>query len=477
MKRFIIILFLLKSAGTAFGQCQAAKVDERFELTSIVCRLAGASEYMDCRVPEYAENIDRYFKRHSQHPLISYMQEIRNEYGISYDAISSLAYATVIENNKIRIRMTDRWTQLPDSAQLTEIDHRWTKKTLSKYLVLLNDFYRKTHFRHFFESNRLIYATAEKRMDKLIAEIDIKWFENFYGSSFGDPEIYVSITNGPSNFALIDKTDTSRYGILIGCKSRQDGTPDFLENSLVTVIHEFSHRFCNPLAKAYSLDFAPYIECIGPKISHLLYSGAYNSNAIIPEWLTRLGVLMYLREHHPERMKSNIIFDQRVGIIWQKRAVQFMENFYSNRTIYPHFIDFMPQLIGFFQFIVRDFDRVIAEYDNRNPYIINVFPADGSQINMSQDTIKIEVKFSEAMATYCKGYRLLGDSMEELNNISPPSGWKTCEWKDEHTFLLRFKPEWFRIGNIHGLVLIKEFMQNESGYPLAEDFELNFSIQ
>lgn len=99
MKRFIIILFLLHRAVTAFGQCQAAKVDERFKLTSIVCRLAGAPEYMQCRVPEYAENIDSYFETYSQHPLISYMQEIRNEYGISYDAISSLAYATVIENN------------------------------------------------------------------------------------------------------------------------------------------------------------------------------------------------------------------------------------------------------------------------------------------------------------------------------------------------------------------------------------------
>lgn len=476
MKRFIIILFILQRAVTAFGQCQAAKVDERFELTSIVCRLAGASEYMQCRVPEYAEKIDRYFEPYSQHPLISYMQEIRNEYGISYDAISSLAYATVIENNKIRLHMTDKFAQLPDSAQLTEIDRRWTKKTLSRYLVLLNDFYRQTHFHNFFESNRLLYATAEQRMDKLLTEVDTEWFENFYGVPFGNPAIYVSITNGPSNYALIDETNKSRHGILIGCNSRQDGTPDFLANSLVTVIHEFSHRFCNPLAKAYSFDFAPYVECIGPKISDLLIKGAYNENAIVYEWLTRLGVLMYLRDHHPEQMKSAIIFDRKVGIIWQQRAVQFMENFYSNRNIYPHFSDFMPQLIGFFQFIVRDFDRVVAEYNNRNPYVINVYPADGTQINMSQDTVQFEIKFSEPMATYCQGYQFVGETMGELKTITPPAGWKTSEWKDERTFLLRFKPEWLRIGNIHGVVLIKEYMQSEHGYSLSEDFELNFRI-
>lgn len=148
-----------------------------------------------------------------------------------------------------------------------------------------------------------------------------------------------------------------------------------------------------------------------------------------------------------------------------------------NRNIYPHFSDFMPQLIGFFQFIVRDFDRVVAEYNNRNPYVINVYPADGTQINMSQDTIKIEVKFSEPMATHCHGYQFLGETMEELKNITPPAGWKTSEWNDERTFLLRFKPEWLRIGNIHGVVLIKNYMQSEHGYSLSKDFELNFRIQ
>ncbi|WP_295939108.1 DUF4932 domain-containing protein [uncultured Alistipes sp.] len=477
MKRIAFIFIFICWINCCLGQPLTSKVEERFELTSIVCRLAGAEEYTKCKVPVYADKIDDYFKPTVNHPLIAYMKEIRNTYGISYDAISSLAYTLEIHSGNIRLQQGFDMSRMQDNTDLTRIDPRWTKAILTRYLTLLNDFYKKSWFRKFFESNQSLYATAKERMDLLLQKVDTQWFEEFFGEPFGSSDIYISLTNGSSNYALFHAVDDSRHGILIGCSADRNGDPDFNFITFRSTLHEFLHRFCNPLGEKYRPQMEPAATSIIPHIEKLLAKGGYGPVYFGSEWLTRLAVLMYLRDHSPEQVPSQTAADHRVGFIWQQRAVGFMENFYANRDRYRYFRDYMPQLVGFLGFTAREFEKVVAEFENRRPYVTNVYPAPGTEIDLSMEVVEFRIKFSEPMSMNSDGYWLLGDRLEKLEVTGIPADWKLAGWEDEYTYLVRLKSEWIETGGIYGFVLNKSFTQSRNIYPMAEDFSFTFKIK
>lgn len=473
MRIIIYFIFVVFCGEQAFAQFNTAKVDERFELTSIVCRLAEAPEYSQCRIPEYAKDIDTYFTAFRQHPLIDYMKRLRRESGVSYDAVSSMAHAIEIRKGKIVLRNQYELSNLSDSVDLYCIDPRWTKASLTRYLTLLNDFYRKSRFRNFFRRQETLYSRAEERMNRVLQGLDSGWFESFFGEPWVTPSIYVSIANGPSNYALFDQTDHTRFGILIGCTADSKDEPDFSSESASTILHEISHRYCNPLASDCAERMASSAKRIAPSVASLLSTGAYDTTAIIPEWFTRLAVLMYLREHFPERMSFRIAQDQRIGFIWQRRAVEFMDHFYENRKLYPYFRDFLPQIIRFFAFTAEEFDRVLFEFENRHPYVVSIYPLNYTQAETTKKVVEFEVKFSQPMATYCEGYKLIGQ-LDKLNREDIPTGWKMAGWKDDRTYVFYLNPEWIEKADIRGFILKKDFMQSKTGNFLIRDFEFKF---
>lgn len=89
MKRFSSI-FLLLFFGYSFASIKP-KVDERVELMSIVFRLAGNPEYNDENNKRYADDIESYFSAYKNSDLILYAKSLRENRGISYDAVMSMA--------------------------------------------------------------------------------------------------------------------------------------------------------------------------------------------------------------------------------------------------------------------------------------------------------------------------------------------------------------------------------------------------
>ena len=151
-----------------------------------------------------------------------------------------------------------------------------------------------------------------------------------------------------------------------------------------------------------------------------------------------------------------------------------MDNFYSNRDLYPYLHDFMPQLAGFLNFTAKEIKNVAAEYEKRNPYVVGIYPMIESEIDLSRDVIEFHVTFSEPMATNCEGYKLLGNRLE---NIDIPAEWQIAGWKDESTYLIRLKPEWIAAGEIYGFVLNRNFTLSKKTYPLLEDFRATFKTK
>ncbi len=61
-------------------------VDPRVELISIIFRLAGNSEYNQCRVPSYDRDVEQHFGPYKDHPVVQIAAELKRRRGVSVDA-------------------------------------------------------------------------------------------------------------------------------------------------------------------------------------------------------------------------------------------------------------------------------------------------------------------------------------------------------------------------------------------------------
>src|SRR5436305_840263 len=113
----VSLFTLLLAAYPGVAQMPRTSVDPRVELLSIVFHLAGNSEYNQCRVSAYCEDIDKYFTPYKDDAAIRIARELRASRGISYDAVMSMAiHLRDVETLSERVSL-----DAPD----TRLEKRW----------------------------------------------------------------------------------------------------------------------------------------------------------------------------------------------------------------------------------------------------------------------------------------------------------------------------------------------------------------
>jgi len=474
MKRVHLLLVLCISSSLSFSQIKS-HVDERFELTSIVFRLAGYEEYVNNQVTNYISAIDTYFAPYKEHSLIQYVKEIRERDEVAYDAISSMAFQLDIKANQIRLHPQT------DKNAFLHSEPRWTEETLNKFIKLLNIFYKDTKFKTFYNQHLDLYATTEKRFDELLQTIHEEWFYSFFGEPLENPAIYLSLCNGRSNYALnaYRKNDFSNYGIIIGCsRVDEEGVPNFIlaysedskpfydTSKIRVIIHELSHHFSNPIVAKYEQEMNIAAEKMFPHVREQLAKYAYgNAESILYEGLNELFVNLYFQEHNISN-SYNISDNEYRGFVWMRRAMRFMNNFYKNRMVYPYIADFMPQLVSFINTSGNQIEQIMDEHIHAFPYVVNVFP--GINTTVSTDVKEIRVDFSHAM---WGSYGFFGTKQGYFNMPQK----KESYWsEDKKTFII---PVALEKGENYGFMLPKGVFQSSEAFQMKEDFEIFFKTK
>lgn len=379
-KYFLSFLYIVLCIQLSYAQ-HRSKVDERFELTSTVFALAGVPAYCQCEIPQYRNDIFE-FTRYEQTEPINFVRELHQLHSITHAAVSTTTAMLEIKEGEIRLQPQY------DISEISEWDSRWNEALFIKYLELLNVFYKESNFHKFFEEHRALYDCAEERMDAILDDTIAPWFESFYGKSLNnDLTVYVSLMNGPNNYAVPN-------GVLIGIAADAEGQPAPNEAIQFSLLHEFGHHYTNSLFETFWPQMKPAADKIYSFIHEQMAQMAYGSaSESLGEWLNNLLVLMYYRENNPDMLAVWTNVNKRKGFIWMEQSVNFMNHFYANRTLYPTIKDFMPQLVGFLNDTADNFDSVIREA-KAQPYIINVYPALGANITGFDEII---ITFSEPM--------------------------------------------------------------------------------
>lgn len=468
MRKLLLSLVLSFISICCFSQVEF-KIEEKYELTSIVARLAGYQEYTQCPIASYNKSIDDYFKPYLEHEIIRFMKEVREKDAIAYDAIASSAALLEIKDGKVAFK------ENVDLKEYLEAEKRWKNKSLRKYVKLLDDFYKDSEFDKFFAENKPIYDDILNGYNILTEIIDCYWIEEFTGKELESPEFFLSVTNGPSNYAL-HGTGNGDYGTLNGTMDPRFVNMAYLySGSLPYILHELSHPITADLLSPYADD----IRTCGDKLWSIDYTrehaikNAYGSGtAVVYEYINDLFVLIYLMEHQlvsPEddvhktldyRMYS---LEEDYGYLGIRDCLAYYKRFYSKEK-YGNIYGFFPELFGYFKEKCSDPDKLYADFMDLHPKVTGVSV---DSTNARYDLVK--VKFSKKMLTGISG--MSGIEKENIQQLDKylAYGVGGVTWLDDYTYAVFVKK--MEPGKYGAILTAKSFVAT-NGFSMMDNFEL-----
>lgn len=466
MKKILCLFIgMLSCTNICLAQIHVT-ADERVELTTIVARLTGMSGFVNNDVAAYAADIDAYFGKYREHELIQYLQQLRRDYHLAYNAMAGSAMRIEIDKNGISLHEKTTLSEVADN------DKRWTEETFAKYITLLDKFYKETNFHCFYEAHSDIYAVAEKQMNDILGSVNTAWFKSFYGKDFLAPTVYVALGNGRSNYIVNDFDAPAEYAIMIGCGGDQNGMPQFNSSSLDSILHEICHYYTHPLFLRYWEQMEQSANMIylhvWEQMLRIAYGDAYT---MTEEWLNNLFKIMYFKENSTPDNNAvlSTYSDMEQGYIWMERAVNFMDNFYANRDYYKDINSFMPMIVEFFKNTANDFEKIEFEYENRNPYVVSIFPSLENIYDFIEAGNEVRITFSEPMSTHCYSYTKIANTNYTLLPV------ESASWENQYTFVLKIAPSYLEKGKEYGVQLNPYYFLSTSNYPLKDTINIIYN--
>lgn len=462
----ILLLFLtFNSYGQKSEILAEPKVDERVELLSIIFRLADSREYSSNRFPKYVENIEKHFKPYKNHELIKYVKKKLRKKGIGYDAVMHMA-----------ISLTDKYpfqAIVPFTKEIPE--ERWGKKKANKFLHLLNKFYLDANCEKFFEDNQPLYKTASGNFKKVYDELDVNWYQEFYGQKpKGEFRIVNGLGNGGGNYGPSISINGKEfiYAIMGTWSVDSLSIPQYkVDDYFPTLLHEFNHSFVNHVVEKYHTELSKSGQLIFGVLKDKMESQAYGSwQTMYAEAVVRAGVIKYLKDHnYPNEFIETELNDEiNRGFLWTDKLVQELERYGQNREVFPTLESFMPELVKFFDKIADNMTEIEKEIDNRRPKVVEIKPfGNGNQI-VNHNIKKMEIIFDRPLRG--KGYSI--SEGEKGDKAFPKMGEITYSEDNKSVFIeLELKPD-----KEYQFVLTGWSFKSQNGYGI-NNYEINFKTK
>lgn len=350
MKTIILYLALFTACICAKAQSIIPQVNENVELMSILSRMAGFPEYNMDMAGQYIKDMDNYFKDNTDHPAVQYMKGLRNKYGISFDAVMSMAIH--LDNQNGTLSLVEEY--------IPTLEKRWKSVDKDEFLSYLNNFYKDTNFNEFFNAHKDLYNKGLKSyQDNVIKHFDINWYVDFYGNEPQETySVIIGFCNGGGNYGVNRQLTGKRKEVfaIIGYYVDKEGTPMYSKEYLPTLIHEFNHSFINHyLDESKYPDFVKELE---PAATDLFMSSRWsmakqaygNWKIVINESLVRAAVICYMldKKYKPEEIRNELYEQVQRNFRWMPELVSLLRKYEKKQSKYGNFENFYPNVIDFF---------------------------------------------------------------------------------------------------------------------------------
>ncbi len=360
IKLLLFVLFLGCNFFHVKAQVIETQVNENVELMAIISRLAGFSEYHMDLAGEYITDMDEYFKEQTIHPIVQYMQKLREEYGISFDAVMSMAI-NLINNN-------GTFSLIEDT-----MGGKWAKVDKTEFLSLLSRFYKDSKFNKFFIDHQNFYEKGLNfYRENVTKHFDVSWYENFYGKEPQETfSIIIGFCNGGGNYEVNRQITGQKREIfaVVGFIADQEKLSMYSKKLLPTLVHEFNHFFINPLLD--EIQYPDHVSKLESAAQYLYTSSKWamskqaygNWKSMINESLVRAAVICYmLDENYPqEEIKNELVSQIQRNYRWMPELVCLLRKYEKEQSQYKCLENFYPHIIDFFSdYAQQERDKIEA---------------------------------------------------------------------------------------------------------------------
>ena len=360
----MLLSALLIACLCAKAQSIIPQVNENVELMSILSRMSGFPEYHMDMAGQYIKDMDSYFKDNTDHPAVQYMKGLRNKYGISFDAVMSMAIHLDNRNGTLSLIEED----------IPTLEKRWKEVDKEEFLSYLNSFYKDTKFNEFFKSHKDLYEKGLKSyQENVINHFDIDWYADFYGN---EPQeifsVIIGFCNGGGNYGVNRQITGKMKEVfaIVGYYVDKEDRPMYSKEYLPTLIHEFNHSFIN-----HFLDENKYpdnVKELEPAATELFKSSQWsmskqaygNWKTMINESLVRAAVICYMldKEYKTEEIRNELSEQMQRNFRWMPELVSLLRKYEKKQSRYGNFENFYPNVTDFFKEYAKKenerFDRI-----------------------------------------------------------------------------------------------------------------------
>lgn len=466
MKSITTLFFSLLtffSLGQKTNTLDRPKVDERIEILSIVFRLAESEEYNSKRFKRYTDKIETYYTPYKNHELIQFIKTLRNENGVGYDAVMSMAIHLDNQFNPL-VEFTDN---IPDK--------RWGKDKANEFVRLLQKFYIESDSKQFFKENEELYSDVSTRFLPVYEHLDLNWYTKFYGKEPNEKFVIVNgLGNGEGNYGpSIDFPNGKRevYAIMGTWKTDGSGMADFtIESYFPTLLHEFNHSFVNYLLDKNPEPFRKNGEIIYKAVENEMQNQAYgNWETMLNEALVRAAVIKYMKDHKfsEEEIKNEINEQLNRGFLWIEELLAELENYDKQRDKYPTLEKYMPKLIQAYDKYASKIAIYIEKFDEKRPKIVSINELKNGDQKVNHSLKKITINFDKPLSGkgYSINYGKDEDAFPDFKKIAYSEDKKsvTIEWELKENKNYEF-------------VLTGLSFKSPEGIPI-KDYEIKFKTE
>ena len=432
------------------------EVSETVELMSILSRTAGSPEYNMDMGGKYIEDIEAWFSQYKEHPMVSYYQDLQENYGIYYNAPISLAVNLEIEGGKIKMvgkkeLLDDRWMNL-DQDEFNE------------FIAKLNEFYTDTRFHEFYQQHQDFYKEVLRQYEtNVMRYFNQEWYALFYGTEPGEIfRIIVGFTNGGQNYGAnreVPGKPSESFAICGYWTHPQMGSILDPENAkkwaAPTLIHEFNHSFVNPLIEneknAALMGNIP--QRLLEQNTSMMAKQAYGvGETVFNESIVRAATVIYMMEngYSREEVQNEIADHMTRGFKWLPELVAAMRDYTAHRGKYPTLNDFYPQ-------VAKVLKNYLNTEDKRIDKVLNLGLAP-SKSTTTASNLKAEVM----------------ETVELMSVLSRTAGYDEYNQYTPGTYSQDIE-QWFAPFKQHPAV--EYFQKLRSQYTIAYDAPISLAVR
>ena len=324
-----------------------AEVMETVELMGVLSRVAGFEEYNANMSGTYPQDIDQWFASFKQHPIIEYYQGLRQQYGIAYDALMSLAVRLSAAGGKI--------VKLQEESGDCGLDDRWNNVDMDEFLNLLNQFYTDTRFHDFFMQHNSFYQEKLQAFNDIVMPyVHPEQYDVFYGkqSNHVNKVILGFATSADGGYGAArhlkdqpwDRIAITGIYTFDPTEQNQEEWGKDMAGMMTRMLNMPSIQSATQQEKNSAV-----LSEIGDRLMNMMnddlwlsYHGFSNWQDVVKKSIDWAADIIIFSD--AQQVKQQLSSYVSEGFSWMPELVEALCDYASNRNKYPTINDFYPQI-------------------------------------------------------------------------------------------------------------------------------------